>query len=126
MNSNSVGRPVLGEVEARECFAAMNTQNLCIWAFARATGVCPKSLYRWRKLLNVSTPIDPRRRKTLADVPHSSSLPWVELVPAAPISPPAVSAPVRYELVVGTVVVRVGDDFRDDTLARLLRVAAAC
>ena len=126
MSSNQGGRTVQSEAEARECFSAMTAQNQCVWAFARTKGVCTKSLYRWRTLLNISTPSARRWLQTeqrAADAPA-----WVELVAAAQPPPPTAPkpTPARYEVVIGTVVIRVGDDFHDDTLARLLRVAAAC
>ena len=63
------------------------------------------TLYRWRLRL-CGTP----------------TLRLLEVVP-----PPAASREKpRYTLRVGTVQVEVGDDFVEETLARLLRVAAAC
>lgn len=94
------GRQVRDEADARACLAAAEGAST-LNAWCRSHGVSAGSLHAWRRRLAGAT---------------------VRLVELT--LPPAPSA--RYEVVVGDVRVVVGDDFHDDTLARLLQVVRAC
>jgi hypothetical protein len=105
--SNLAGRLVNDEAEARACFAEMQAQGLTIYTYARTRGIAAWSLYRWRDRLAA-----PR-------LPAVAG--FVELAPA---SPPALSP--RYELILGPTRIVVGDDFQEQTLARLLHLVQSC
>jgi hypothetical protein len=136
MRSNARGLIVDTEAEAHRCFAAMASQGQSIYTYAKAHGLCAKALYRWRDRLGVEADWSaPPRGAALggrARRCERASLPLVELVAApVPSGSPPTPAPVpvsaaRYELTLGAVRVVVADDFRDDTLLRLLRVVASC
>jgi len=87
------------------CELELSTQPLV--AFCRRRGIDGRSLHCWR--LNLRQ--EPRRPAT--------PLHLVELAMA-----PARTA--LYRVIIDGIEVEVDDDFRDDTLARLLAVVAAC
>lgn len=103
--SNPAGRVVRDEAEAQTCFAQMQEQGLTISNYARSRGIAAWSLYRWRNRIQ--------------GAPTVGGL--VELTPAT-----APAGPARYELVLGPVRIVVGDDFQEQTLARLLHLVQSC
>lgn len=118
------GRTVKGAEDARECLAAATAAGMTVYGWCTANNVAPSALYHWRQ-----------RLAALGGGPQ-----FVEVTAAAPVRPARVPAKVqptpapessgdpraRYEVHVGGCHLVVGDDFRDETLARLLRVARAC
>lgn len=85
------------EAHARELLAAWRATNQPLTVFCRARNVSYHSLYRWRRVLDAKVPV------------------LLEVKVAAP------ARPATYEVILaGGRVVRVGDDFHDDTLARLV------
>lgn len=92
------------EDEARALLDAFADEGGDLAAFCRARGLSTDAMYRWRSRLAAAGEDTPR----LVEL-HASAAPKA-----------------RYELRVRGVRVLVGDDFRDETLARLLRVARAC
>jgi hypothetical protein len=101
---------VVDRHEAEALLASWNESGVSLPAFARASGIDGRSLNCWR--LNLT-----RSRLHRAEQP----LRLVELAVAAPAARDAV-----YLVRVGEVEVEVGDDFREETLARLLRVVSRC
>lgn len=84
--------------------AALASSGQSLSAWCAAEGIDGRSLGAWKSQL-------------------SPSLRLVE-VGVKPALPPT-AAPV-YRVVVGALRLEVGDDFREDTLARLLRLARSC
>ncbi|HEX5449666.1 MAG TPA: hypothetical protein VFW85_06370 [Gaiellaceae bacterium] len=97
--------------DARACVKAARAAGLSLGAWARRHGVDGRSLHAWS--VNMA-----RASSTTAIVAKPR---LVELVPT---SAPRGSA--RYILRVSDAVVEVGDDFCDETLARVVRVLRAC
>lgn len=103
-------RKVRDHEEAVELLDALERSGRSLADFCRGVGVDGRSLNCWRQNL--------RRSEASA----TSGLRLVELTPTRPVSPPAL-----YRIMVGGLEVEVDDDFRADTLARLLAVVvAAC
>lgn len=102
-------RKVRGPGDARTALAAAASSGLTRRDWARANGICPRSLNMWRLILARS---EPRRAP-----------PPLRLVELTPIAAPA--AP-TYALLVGEFRIEMGDDFREDTLVRLLGAIRAC
>lgn len=102
------GRRVQDEADARACLAAAECSGLTLYAWCKANQMDYAVLYRWRRRLNPAP---------------STELRLLEVV-----SPPTVTAreKPRYTVVTGNFRVEVGEDFVDETLVRLLRVASAC
>lgn len=102
-------RKVRGAGDARTALAAAAASGLPRRDWARANGISPRSLNMWRLIL------------ARADPPRDSApLRLVELTPlASPVWP-------TYTVLVGDFRIEVGDDFRGDTLVRLLGVLRAC
>lgn len=102
----AIARKIRNAEEARQYLdeVAASGQERAVWA--RSNGVNARSLNAWRLILARAERQVPTR--------------WVELVAAerAPVA--------RYVVRVGGVAVEVGDDFRDETLRRLLAVVASC
>ena len=95
------------DARARACVKAARAAGLSLGAWGRMHGVDGRSLHAWSVNLGLM---------------RSSPKPGlVELVPT-----PAPSAPARYLVRVGDAAVEVGDDFHDETLARVVRVLRAC
>jgi hypothetical protein len=97
--------------DARACEKAARAAGLSLGAWARRHGVDGRSLRAWSFNLGRS-----RSATALASKPR-----LIELVPA-----PAVQAEARYVVRVGDAAIEVGDDFHDETLARVVRVLRAC
>lgn len=108
-------RKIEDELEARILLAKAAKSGGDLRSFARAHGIDGRSLNAWRmNLERRGQPASVASRST-ADVP----LRLVELVPSA-------TASARYTVRVADAEVELGDDFRADTLARLLEVLRAC
>lgn len=102
-----MARKIHDEDDARRCLAAWRASGDPLGSWARQHDIDGRSLHCWK--LN------------LGRAPRSAAV--LELVPVK--SAPA-AAPARYTVRVDGVEVEVGDDFREETLHRLLRVVAAC
>jgi hypothetical protein len=96
-------RKIRDRVEADRCLDALEDSGLPLTAWAHAHDIDARSLHCWR--------LNTRRRRRSAHV--------VELVPTTPVAETA-----RYLIRLDDIELEVGDDFRDDTLVRLLRVIA--
>ena len=101
------GRRVQNEADARACLTAVQDSGLALYGWCKANQMDYAVLYRWQRRLNGRP---------------SAELHLVEVTPApvggSPKNP-------RYTLLAGNIRVEVGDDFVEETLARLLRVACA-
>ncbi len=95
--------------EACSLLDEWSTSGLELRAFCRRRGIDGRSLHCWR--LNLRDSFD-----------EASPAP-IRLVEVRPTRPLRAS---HYQVTVGEVVIQVDDDFHDDTLARILRLAAAC
>lgn len=104
------GRKITGEQEARRCLAAASRAQGGLAAWARAHGIDGRSLNAWRTNLRRGSVPRPRAAPQL-----------VELVLAGPRTSAA-----RYVVRVGDVGLELGDDFRDETLRRLVGLLRAC
>lgn len=102
-------RRVCSEEEARAAMAAVAASGMARRVWARQNGINPRSLNAWR--LNLA------RRGGGAPPP----LRLVEVTPPVPAQMPAV-----YVVVTGDIRLEVGDDFREDTLRRLVGVLRSC
>jgi hypothetical protein len=98
--------------DARACVKAARAAGLSLGAWARRHGVDGRSLHAWSVNLARSS------SSTTANVAKPR---LIELVP-----PPVPQAAVRYVVHVGDAEVELGDDFKDETLARVVRVLRAC
>jgi len=104
-------RKVRDEDDAWELLDDWEESGLELGDFCERRGLNTRSLNCWR--LNLGE-LD---NEVEAPAP---ALRLVEVVGPRP------ARKAEYRLSVGDVVIEVDDDFRDDTLARLLRVAATC
>jgi hypothetical protein len=57
---------------------------------------------------------------------RSAEIAFAEVVAPVPMPMPMVSMPAVYRVLVGELEIEVEDDFRDDTLVRLIRTVARC
>lgn len=96
--------------DARACVKAARAAGLSLGAWGRRHGVDGRSLHAWSVNLRLSP-------STMAIVERPR---LIELVSSA-TQPSS-----RYVVRVGDAAVEVGDDFHDDTLARVVRVLRAC
>lgn len=116
-------RKIRDERDARACLAAVGAAGGNIGIWARAHGVDGRSLNAWREnLLRRSVGGRDHAKKR---VPRTQLSPiaarLVELVPA--LSAPSAA---RYALRIGTAAVEFGDDFREDTLRRVVTMLRSC
>ena len=103
-------RKIENEQDARACLRSAKAARLSIGEWARDNGVDGRSLNAWR--INLS-----RSR-----APKEGAKPrLVELVPAAPSR-----ADARYVVHVDGARIELADDFREETLVRLVRALRAC
>ena len=100
---HSPRRKVADREEALELLAAWEGSGETFGAFCEDYGVDGRSLHCWKRNLD--------RR-------HAAKEP-IRLIELTPVS---ASSGAIYRITVGSVTVEVGDDFHDDTLARLLAV----
>lgn len=103
----STRRDPWSEAEAREVISAASRSGLSLAAFARKHGLSDRTLYWWHMRICSHPDL------------HTGPLSFVPVVPSRP-QPPVFAGPL--EVVVGPAVVRVGPDFCEDTLARLVGV----
>ena len=101
-------RKIVNARDARACVKAARASGLSLGAWARRHGVDGRSLHAWSVNLRLSS-----------SRPAKPGL--IELVPTT-----APAASTRYVVRVGDTAIEVGDDFHDDTLARVVRVLRAC
>ena len=102
-------RKVRDHEDAVELLDALERSGRSLVDFCRARGVDGRSLNCWRHNLQRG---------------RGASSPGLCLVELATSRPP--SRPPLYRVLLGEFEVEVDDDFRNDTLARLLAVVAAC
>lgn len=95
--------------DARACVRAARAAGLSLGAWARRHGVDGRSLHAWS--VNLA-----RSATAMVATPR-----LIELVPRSPAA-----APARYIVRVGEAAVEIGDEFLDETLARVVRVLRAC
>ena len=100
-------RKVRDQHDAAELLGALERSGQSLAEFCRARGLEGRSLNCWRINLQRDT------------APAPGGLRLVELAAARP-------RPAVYRIVVDGIEVEVDDHFREDTLARLLAVVAAC
>ena len=115
-------RKIQNEAEARGCLAAVEAAGVGLAEWARSLGIDGRSLNAWRANLaraNRTRRDRPTKRATtIAVTPRARGL--IELVPAKGLS----SA--RYVIQLGIASVELGDDFRDETLRRIVGVLRSC
>jgi transposase-like protein len=102
-------RKIRDERDARRCLAAVKESGLSRADWARQHGVDGRSLYAWARNLG--------RKDTKGSQKHRG---LVELIPGAE---PAGS---RYVIRCGQLALEVDEHFDEATVARLLKVIAAC
>jgi hypothetical protein len=107
--------------EWRERVRAWQASGLSCAQFAQRAKVHPGTLMWWRWKLTSGDGDRPRSRAKSAHA--ASALTFVELAPQA--APFAAASESRIELEVGRVRLRVPDQFRPETLARVLEVLEA-
>jgi hypothetical protein len=103
-------RKIQDEQDARACLRAARVAGLSAGEWAREHGVDGRSLNAWRLNLSRSEAGEEATRPRL-----------VELVPVAPTR-----ADARYLVHLEGARIGLGDDFREDTLVRLVRALRAC
>ena len=116
-------RKIEDELEAWACLAVVDAAGVPAAAWARSHGIDGRSLNAWRVNLSRSSPGPRRTRKRRA--PRASTGPivkgLVELVAA-----PSTAITSRYAVRVGGIAVEFGDDFREDTLRRVIGLLHSC
>ena len=106
-------RKIRDAQDAHACLDAAKAAGLAPRDWARQHDLDARSLNMWRVHL--------ARRASRDSAPPPSGPRLVELVPTPPSRPPS-----RFVLHVAGAVVELDDDFREESLARLLRVLRAC
>jgi len=114
-------RKIRDEEDARACLREVEAAGGDLGAWARAHGVDGRSLLAWRLNLARRGRPAPRRDGASSKVTASTPVQLVELVPATPLY-----AAARYVVRVGDVELELDDDFRDETLRRLVGVLRSC
>ena len=104
-------RKVRDRDDAVELLRALANSGLTLIDFCERHGIDGRSLHCWERNL--------RRRGTVEPV----EAPALRLLEVTVVQPQPAAT---YRIHVGDLVVEVGDDFVDDTLARLVGVLAAC
>ncbi|MCC7536335.1 MAG: hypothetical protein IT379_08985 [Deltaproteobacteria bacterium] len=103
--------------DARACLKAAKGAGLTPTQWAREHGVDARSLNAWR--VNLTRARDAKRQSGSTRTPT-----LVELVPMTTSSPIAAAA--HYVVRVADVELVLGDDFREETLVRLVRSLRTC
>jgi hypothetical protein len=106
-------RKIRDALDAQACLDAAKAAGLAPRDWARQHDLDARSLHVWR--------IHLARRASRDSAPPSSGPRLVELVPTPPSRPPS-----RFVLHVAGAVVELDDNFREESLARLVRVLRAC
>lgn len=104
-------RKIEDEREARAFLKAAKRAGVPLQAWARAHGIDGRSLNAWRMNLG-------RSRARTRTTPSPG---LVELVPT-----PTVSSASRYAVRVADATIELGDDFREETLVRIVRALRSC
>lgn len=104
-------RKIKDERDARACLKAATAARVSVREWARENGIDGRSLNAWR--INLS--------RSGASEKAVSKPRLVELVPAAPAR-----AEARYVVRLAGADVELADDFREETLMRLVRALRAC
>lgn len=116
-------RKIEDELEARACLAAVDAAGVPAAAWARSHGIDGRSLNAWR--VNLSRASSAARRTRKPRAPRAPTGPvvsgLVELVAA-----PSTAITSRYAVRVGGIAVEFGDDFREDTLRRVIGLLHSC
>jgi len=116
-------RKIRDERDARACLAAVRAAGVSVGAWSRAHAVDGRSLNAWRANLARRSAVragDQAKRTPRTQLaPLAARL--VELVPA-----PSASSAARYSMRIGTAAVEFGDDFREDTLCRVVAMLRSC
>jgi hypothetical protein len=105
-------RKIEGEQDARACLRSAKAAGVSVGEWARENGIDGRSLNAWR--INLS-------HRGASELTTVSKPRLVELVPAAPSRGEA-----RYVVHVDGARIELADDFREETLVRLVRVLRAC
>ena len=106
-------RKIRDALDAQACLDAASSAGLAPRDWARQHGVDARSLHLWRVHL--------ARRASRDSAPPAPKHRLVELVAASPIRPPS-----RFVLHVAGAVVELDDNFREESLARLVWVLRTC
>ena len=113
-------RKVRDERDARSLLAKVEASGGEIGAWSRAHGVDGRSLRAWHLNLARGQHGGGAGRRVRTDSSQVSPVRLVELLPRE-------TAPgARYVVRVGAFAVELGDDFREETLGRVLAVLASC
>jgi hypothetical protein len=110
--ARAMRRKINDERDARACLRAAKAAGVSAGEWARDNGVDGRSLNAWR--INLS-------RAGAGEQASGSRLGLVELVPAPP---PGAGA--RYVVILDGARIELADDFREETLVRLVRTLRAC
>lgn len=105
-------RKIEDERDARACLKAAKAAGATVREWARQHGIDGRSLNAWR--------INLTRRVAKGSAPRPKPR-LVELVPATPSR-----VATRYVVRVAGTELELGDDFREETLVRLVRALRAC
>ena len=116
-------RKIEDERDARACLAAVRAAGGHIGTWARAHGVDGRSLNAWRENLT--------RASAGGRVDRSGRTPRAQLSPISPglvelVAAPSVPSAARYALQIGTAAIEFGDDFREETLRRVVAMLRSC
>jgi|WetSurMetagenome_2_1015567.scaffolds.fasta_scaffold237181_3 hypothetical protein len=98
-------RRVRDEGEARNLLAQQRLSGLSLRDWCNVEGIKAHSLAWWKIRLQDSA---------------------IRLVEVTPMTPPAAHPEARYIVHVGDLAIEVSDDFKEDTLGRLLDVLSRC
>jgi hypothetical protein len=117
-------RKIEDEAEAVRCLAAAEQAGLSRREWARANGICGRSLRAWQmNIARRSAPIRQKQRRKPKPLPAGHAL--VELVPAAAPTAANVGAG-RYVLETRGARLEFGDDASVATLRRVLEALRSC
>jgi hypothetical protein len=117
-------RKIEDERDARACLASVRAAGGHLGTWARVHGVDGRSLNAWRvNLLRWPAGRSARSKRRQARRPDRAavSAKLVELVTA-----PGTPSAARYAMRVGTSTVEFGDDFREETLRRVVAMLRSC
>lgn len=107
------------EEERRGLLAAHAQSGVSLWTFAQTAGIGYTTIARWKERGD-GRDAAPRL------LPVQIEQPVAPTSPTSPTSPAATTGARAVEVVVGDAVVRLGADFDDAVLLRVMRVLRAC
>ncbi len=119
-------RKIDDEFEARAELARVAAAGGDLAAYARQHGIDGRSLHAWKLNLARGLRRGGRRRSPAPKHENPGAVRLVELVPAGNSLTACAPSGARYALRVEGGVIEFGDDFRADTLRRVLEVLRAC